>query len=257
MKKYHTLIPLVLNALDGQQSEDLIAKVFETFNEFVEFKKVLGPYLPNIIEKALNYSSDSEMSTNLREQTMFFIGQVSATYSKMLIKQHGMGFVDKILEQGFKIASEDPEMYQGQEETPPEMAVEMITSWAVNVNVDKMWPIIKKHLQTFGTSKEEHERAAATLVLSAVTDNEACLVAIRDEIDILTNFLVDRMADSSFAVREAAGECCGKFSELVGEDFLGKHQKLMPFLIKLGQDMLKSTHENAIIKTLFGMNEFI
>lgn len=74
MKKYHTLIPLVLNALDGQQSEDLIAKVFETFNEFVEFKKVLGPSLTSIIEKALIYSSDSEMSTNLREQTMFFIG---------------------------------------------------------------------------------------------------------------------------------------------------------------------------------------
>ena len=31
----------------------------------------------------------------------------------------------------------------------------------------------------------------------------------------------------------------------------------MPFLIKLGHDMLKSTHENSIIKTLFGMNEFI
>ena len=197
--------------------------MFETFNEFVEFKKVLGPSLTSIIEKALNYSADSEMSTNLREQTMFFIGQVSGTYAKMLIKQHGMGFVDAIIEKGFRIASEDPEMYQGQEETPPEMAVEMITSWACNINNDKIWPIIKKHLQTFGVSKEEHERSAATLILSAVTDNEACLVSVRDEIDVLTNFLVDRMSDASFVVRESAGECCGKFSELVGEDFLGKH----------------------------------
>lgn len=175
----------------------------------------------------------------------------------MLIKQHGMGFVNKIMEEGFKIASEDPEMYKGQEETPPEMAIEMIASWACNVNTEKIWPIIKQYLHQFGTSKEEHERAAATLILSAVTDNDACLTSVRDEIDVLTNFLVDRMSDESFVVREAAGECCGKFSELIGEEFLNKHGKLMPFLIKLGQDMLKSTHEDAITRTLFGMNEFI
>ena len=74
MKKYHTLIPLVLNALEGQQNEDLIAKVFETFNEFAEFKKVLGPYLPAIIEKALLTSADADVGVNVREQTMYFIG---------------------------------------------------------------------------------------------------------------------------------------------------------------------------------------
>jgi len=45
LKQYNTLIPLVLQALD-LTDEDLIYKVFETFNEFVEIKKVLGPFLP-------------------------------------------------------------------------------------------------------------------------------------------------------------------------------------------------------------------
>jgi hypothetical protein len=57
LKKYNNLIPLVLNALDLNQ-EDLISKVFETFNEFVEIKKVLGPHLPLIIEKALLISAN-------------------------------------------------------------------------------------------------------------------------------------------------------------------------------------------------------
>ena len=66
LKKYNNLIPLVLNALDLNQ-EDLISKVFETFNEFVEIKKVLGPQLPLIIEKALLISANQEYSVNLRE----------------------------------------------------------------------------------------------------------------------------------------------------------------------------------------------
>ena len=57
LKKYNNLIALVINALDLSQ-EDLISKVFETFNEFVDIKKVLGPHLPLIIEKALLISSN-------------------------------------------------------------------------------------------------------------------------------------------------------------------------------------------------------
>ena len=57
LKKYSNLIPLVCNALNVED-EDLIHKVFETFNEFVEIKKVLGPHLPMIIEKALLISQN-------------------------------------------------------------------------------------------------------------------------------------------------------------------------------------------------------
>lgn len=57
LKKYNNLIPLVVSALDENQ-EELAAKVFETFNEFVEFKKVLGPSLPAIIEKALSIAEN-------------------------------------------------------------------------------------------------------------------------------------------------------------------------------------------------------
>jgi hypothetical protein len=48
LSKYKNLIPLVLSALD-LNDEDLIHKVFETFNEFIDFKSVIKPHLEKII----------------------------------------------------------------------------------------------------------------------------------------------------------------------------------------------------------------
>lgn len=112
LKKYNQLIPLTLNALD-LDNEELVHKVFEMFNEFAEIKKVLGPHLPIIIEKALIISANTENGNNLREVTMLFLELIAENYSRVLIKNHGMGFIDKIFEVGFKIASEDPSQWEG------------------------------------------------------------------------------------------------------------------------------------------------
>lgn len=112
LSKYTNLIPLVLGALD-QNNEDQIHKVFETFNEFVEVKKVLRPFLTNIIEVALKIAANEDFGTNLREVTLLFLELISERYARILIKNHGVGFVDGIFAVGFKIASEDPEKYEG------------------------------------------------------------------------------------------------------------------------------------------------
>jgi hypothetical protein len=76
-----------------------------------------------------------------------------------------MGFVDKIIQVGFKIASEDPELYEGLEEKPTSMAIELIYNFSINVPTEKIFPILQKYLQQYGTSQNEHERAAATYIL--------------------------------------------------------------------------------------------
>lgn len=88
MKKYKNLIPLVLNALQLDQ-EDMIQKVFEMFNEFVEIKKVLAPHLPLLIEAAIKISLNTDFSLNLREITMLFLEQIGENYSKYLVKKAG------------------------------------------------------------------------------------------------------------------------------------------------------------------------
>jgi len=69
---------------------------------------------------------------------------------------------------------------------------------------------------------------------------------IKEDVDPLTNFLVDRMQDKSYVVREAAGETVGRFAEHVVPDFLGNHKKVMPCLIKVIQDLAVSKHDDTI-----------
>ena len=79
-----------------------------------------------------------------------------------------------------------------------------------------------------------------------IADAEACVDHVRDDIDPLTNFLIDRMNDESLAVREAAGETVGRFSEHVMSDFLDKHKKVMPCLIKVVQELLTCKRDMTI-----------
>jgi hypothetical protein len=80
---------------------------------------------------------------------------------------------------------------------------------------------------------------------------------VRDDVDPLTNFLVDRMQDESYVVREAAGETVGRFSEHVIPDFLDKHKQIMPCLLKVIKDLYVSKHDMTIQKCLFALNEFV
>jgi len=89
-----------------------------------------------------------------------------------------------------------------------------------------------------------------------MVDPEACLDYIRDNISGLTNFIIDRMQDESFFVREAAGETVGRFSEHVGDDFTKSHKKIMPTLMRVVKDMASSKHDMTVQKTLFALNEF-
>jgi hypothetical protein len=72
LKRYSNLIPLVLGALELDQ-EDMILRVFETLNEFVEIKKVLTPHLNLLIDAALKISSHKDYGLNLREITLLFL----------------------------------------------------------------------------------------------------------------------------------------------------------------------------------------
>ena len=90
-----------------------------------------------------------------------------------------------------------------------------------------------------------------------MSDSDALLDPIKENMAALTNFIVERMQDSSFVVREAAGETVGRFAENCGDDFLDRHQQVIPCLIKVVQDLTASKEELTITKTIFALNEFI
>lgn len=77
--------------------------------------------------------------------------------------------------------------------TPPDNAIQLLYAYACNVKTEKIYPIFKEYLQKFGTSQNQHERAAATYILGYIADNDSCLDSIRYDIEPLTNFLIMRM----------------------------------------------------------------
>lgn len=133
----------------------------------------------------------------------------------------------------------------------------MLHAYACYVPNEKVYPVFKDYLQKYSTSQNEHERAAAVYVLGMIADSEACLDPIRDDITAMTNFLVDKMSDSSYVVREAAGEAVGRFAENVGVDFLNKHKQIMPCLLKVLHDLMTSKQDMTIQKALCALNELV
>ena len=198
-----------------------------------------------------------DFGVNLREVTLLFLELISERYARVLIKNHGVSFVDGIFAVGFKILSEDPELYEGQDAAPPEMACTMLYSFASTVPNEKVFPIVKKYLQIYGTSTNEHERAGAVYFLGHISDSDCCLDPIKDEIDVLTTFVVDKLTDASSAVRESAAETVGRFSENVVPEFLDKHKVVMPSLIAVARELQTSKHEMVIQKSLYAVSEFV
>ena len=93
-----------------------------------------------------------------------------------------------------------------------------------------IYPVIMKEVERFGTSQSELQRKAAIRVLGWICDS-TCLDSIKEDIDKITVFIVGKLQDPSFLVREAAAETVGKFSEHVVPDFLDLHAKVMPSLV--------------------------
>lgn len=54
-----------------------------------------------------------------------------------------------------------------------------------------------QHVQKFGLSSKPLERKAAIKVLGFISDPDSCLEMIKENIDDVTNFIVDRLKDSS------------------------------------------------------------
>ena len=80
---------------------------------------------------------------------------------------------------------------------------------------------------------------------------------IKENINALTNFIIERMQDESYHVRESAGETVGRFAEHVNPEFLDMHKKIMPCLLKVIKDLSVSKHDMTIQKSLFALNEFV
>jgi hypothetical protein len=75
---------------------------------------------------------------------------------------------------------------------------------------------------------------------------------IKENIVDITEFIVAKLQDPSFIVREAAAETVGKFSEYVVPDFLDEHESVMPCLMNVLRE-LTPANDLTIQKGLFAL----
>lgn len=55
----------------------MIAKIFETLTDFMEYKTVIKPHLPILVDAASNISLNVDVSFNVREVTIHFLEVVA------------------------------------------------------------------------------------------------------------------------------------------------------------------------------------
>jgi hypothetical protein len=94
-----------------------------------------------------------------------------------------------------------------------------------------------KYVLKFGQSPKELERKAAVKVLGYMSDPDSCLEMIKENIVDTTKFIVMKLQDPSFVVREATAETVGNFSEHVVPEFLDEHESVMPCLLNVLKEL--------------------
>jgi len=87
------------------------------------------------------------------------------------------------------------------------------------------------------------ERKAAVKVLGYICDSDSCLDPIKDNMEEITTYIVQKLQDPSFVVREASAETVGKFSETVVPDFLDMHHQIVPCLLSVLKEL---SHSNDL-----------
>ena len=162
---------------------------------------------------------------------MFFLEQIGDAFGRSLAKKN-VELIRKIVECGFKVACEDTDEYQDEEESPHYLALCMLYNFAAEVPNEVVFPIFKERILSFCAHEADPlVRKAGVKILGHVCDSDALLDCIKDDIDTFTDLIVKCLVDSEAVVREAACLVVGEFSESVIPDFLEQHEKVMPVLL--------------------------
>jgi hypothetical protein len=69
----------------------------------------------------------------------------------------------------------------------------MIFSYSCEIPNNIVYPIIMKYVDKFGQSPKELERKAAIKVLGYVCDSDSCLDMIKENIEVVTTFVVNKL----------------------------------------------------------------
>lgn len=182
-----------------------------------------------LVEAALNISMNTELQSNLREATINFLEELGEENAKFMVKRNP-SLIQKIIAAGFTIAAEDTEEKDEQDNTL-EFALYLLYKYASEVPNPVAWPLFKANIKSAWDSANPLARRACLKVLGFVSESDALLDCIKDDIDELTELLVMALKDPDSGVRDAAALTTAEFADNVVPDFLEMADKVLPCLL--------------------------
>ena len=186
---------------------------------------------------------------------------IGENFGKFLVKKDQNKLL-QIIECGCKIACEDVADYPNEEENPHELALQMLYSYAVEIPDTVAYGLFKNAIINLCSDQTDPlKRKAGLKILGTISDGDALLDPIKDDIELYTDLFVRSLQDQSEVVRQATCTVIGDFSEDVIPDFLEQHAKIMPVLLQVLQDQMEiatTSEENAtnVERALYALGEF-
>ena len=108
----------------------------------------------------------------------------------------------------------------------------MMRQYCIDLPNESTWKIIYDLVNKYGTSGTPHQKAASIRILGYLSDSDALLDPIKENIGPITTFMIQMFNSPDLVVRESAGEACGFFAENINPDFFDRHKEVMPVLLK-------------------------
>lgn len=145
LKFIQSIITKLLSSIT-EDNEERIQAVFDCLLSLVEYKGLLTPHLPDVMEGALKIAENQDYHINTRERAIVFFEFVPIQHAKLLKKKKAL--LGKIITTMMKIACEPDEDYPKDASTPGQCAIFTIKAFSIYMHKPIIFPVISKNINS-------------------------------------------------------------------------------------------------------------
>ena len=204
----HLVEPMLTITIQCIKS-NLVSEAVDSLDIFVDLLSspfdYLDPYVDQILNIILQITANEDTEFGVRSKAMLWIQNFAAIKPKTLVNN---GYVQKILQVLFQVASCDTDSLDDDTETSAKAAIDTLDAIISSLPDKHICPITIQMICDYIKDKDENKRSTALHVLSnAVKSN---MMFFNENLDQSVNLLIAGLQDPSPSVRTSAGICMVK-----------------------------------------------
>ncbi|XP_067002902.2 importin-4 [Anabrus simplex] len=249
---YHQLMPRVMQSVKALTLTDeaKACEVMELFDDLVESAVVvIVPHIKPLVEMCLEFGSNKSLGESLRVKALTFIGWITRSKKKAIVKHK---LVQPVIDVLFQLMclppeNEDQEEYftdDASANSPMTCATQTLDILALHLPPDKLLPPLLQYIEPGLQGSDLYAKKASYLGLAVVA--EGCAEFIRNK--YLQSFLqciCKGITDPAGVVRNAALFALGQFSEHLQPDISRYASELLPVLFEYLAQLCSQLQQNG------------